>query len=241
MELPRLADIVDAGNSSFVIQLEASRAELALTMATPQPGTMPTSTAARWQTGHLRPGVSLFELGLVAAPTRMMATPPDSLAGALCSFSRRNRWWSCRSRPGSADSALISFHRLYRRRWWCCLVSNTFSATAESESVRNPLAPGIFEITWRRQVASRPAALRVAKARAFTAGLEHRHAVVQHQGSQGLAIDIFRDDDQFTRLPDRTSFFQMGTISAAAEIYLSWIRIKASRMTDSICSKSVTK
>jgi hypothetical protein len=56
--------------------------------ATPPPGTMPSSTAARvaCRASSTRAFFSFSSVS-VAAPTLMMATPPTSLASRSCSFS----------------------------------------------------------------------------------------------------------------------------------------------------------
>ncbi|ESY98109.1 hypothetical protein X737_39830 [Mesorhizobium sp. L48C026A00] len=60
----------------------------ALSKATPPPGTMPSSTAARvaLRASSTRSFFSLTSTS-VAPPTRMTATPPASLARRSCSFS----------------------------------------------------------------------------------------------------------------------------------------------------------
>ena len=57
--------------------------------ATPPPGTMPSSTAARvaFSASSTRAFFSFIAVS-VAAPTLMTATPPASLASRSCSFSR---------------------------------------------------------------------------------------------------------------------------------------------------------
>ena len=57
--------------------------------ATPPPGTMPSSTAARvaLSASSTRAFFSFIAVS-VAAPTLMTATPPASLASRSCSFSR---------------------------------------------------------------------------------------------------------------------------------------------------------
>ena len=61
----------------------------ARTSATPPPGTMPSSTAARvaFIASSTRAFFSFISVS-VAAPTRITATPPTSFASRSCSFSR---------------------------------------------------------------------------------------------------------------------------------------------------------
>jgi hypothetical protein len=56
--------------------------------ATPPPGTIPSSTAARvaWSASSTRAFFSFISVS-VAAPTLMTATPPTRLASRSCSFS----------------------------------------------------------------------------------------------------------------------------------------------------------
>ena len=63
--------------------------ELALRSATPPPGRMPSSTAARvaWSASSTRAFFSFISLS-VAAPTLIFATPPASFASRSSSFSR---------------------------------------------------------------------------------------------------------------------------------------------------------
>ena len=64
-------------------------ASAAFSSATPPPGTMPSSRAARvaWRASSTRCFFSFISVS-VAAPTLTTATPPDSLASRSCSFSR---------------------------------------------------------------------------------------------------------------------------------------------------------
>ena len=85
----RAAHDGDAGLDVFLVRLDvASATSMALTSATPPPGTMPSSTAARvaLSASSTRCFFSFSSVS-VAAPTRMMATPPLNLARRSCSFS----------------------------------------------------------------------------------------------------------------------------------------------------------
>ena len=64
-------------------------ASVASSSATPPPGTMPSSSAARvaWRASSTRCFFSFISVS-VAAPTLTTATPPESLARRSCSFSR---------------------------------------------------------------------------------------------------------------------------------------------------------
>ena len=86
--LERLADDPDADllvlAGAQVVQRRRARMS-----ATPPPGTTPSSTAARvaCSASSTRAFFSFISIS-VAAPTRMTATPPTSLASRSCSFSR---------------------------------------------------------------------------------------------------------------------------------------------------------
>ena len=54
----------------------------------------------------------------------------------------------------------------------------------------------------------------------YSQDIQHAAQFIEDQGSQGFAIDIFSDDNS-SRLPIWTNFSSRGTISAAAEIFLS--------------------
>src|SRR5215467_12180349 len=84
-----LLDHLNAVPLIFILALELSRTLPARSKATPPPGRMPSSTAARVaciasSTRSLRS----FTSTSVAPPTRITATPPASLARRSCSFSR---------------------------------------------------------------------------------------------------------------------------------------------------------
>ena len=74
--------------SSALSPLSLATAALARSSATPPPGTMPSSTAARvaLSASSTRSFFS-FTSTSVAPPTRITATPPASLARRSCSFS----------------------------------------------------------------------------------------------------------------------------------------------------------
>ena len=86
--LQRAAHDGDAGFLVVVVALEAVQALAAFSSATPPPGTMPSSTAARvaLRASSTRSFFS-FTSTSVAPPTRITATPPASLARRSCSFS----------------------------------------------------------------------------------------------------------------------------------------------------------
>src|SRR3954449_6220649 len=75
--------------SSSISNVSGSTAEEACSSATPPPGTMPSSRAARvaWRASSTRCFFSFISVS-VAAPTFTTATPPDSFARRSWSFSR---------------------------------------------------------------------------------------------------------------------------------------------------------
>ena len=98
---------VDADGIAPIVELELFESRDARTRATPPPGTMPSSTAARvaCMASSTRAFFSFISVS-VAAPTLMTATPPTSLASRSCSFSRRSRRWCLRPACGAAHAAL---------------------------------------------------------------------------------------------------------------------------------------
>src|SRR5438094_7622416 len=88
----RLQRPLDDHGADLLVALEILQAVDrvdARSSATPPPGTMPSSTAARvaLSASSARAFFSFIAV-LVAAPTLMTATPPASLASRSCSFSR---------------------------------------------------------------------------------------------------------------------------------------------------------
>src|SRR5918999_1186958 len=79
--------VIPVASSPSSLRLSSARA--ALTSATPPPGTMPSSIAARvaCSASSTRCFFSFISVS-VAAPTLTTATPPESLARRSCSFSR---------------------------------------------------------------------------------------------------------------------------------------------------------
>ena len=83
----RIAAPVRSSPVSFIFA--ATTAGMACSSATPPPGTMPSSTAARVaESASSTRSFFSFSSTSVAAPTLMTATPPASFASRSCSFSR---------------------------------------------------------------------------------------------------------------------------------------------------------
>src|SRR5215213_4779907 len=225
----------------------ASSAERALIRATPPPGTMPSSTAARvaLKASSTRCFFSLSSVS-VAAPTLITATPPASLASRSCSFSRSKSevvvsiWVRiCSMRP-----LIVSGSPAPSMNVVSSLVETTRRARPRSSSVAlSSRRPTSSEMTWPpvRAAMSRSISLRRSPkpgalvARTFRVPrslLTTRVASASPSTSSAMIMSGARAAATFSRT---------GRMSWIEEIFLSVIRINGSSSSASIRSGLVTK
>ncbi len=190
---------------------------MALIRATPPPGTMPSSTAARVadRASSTRCFFSFSSVS-VAAPTRMMATPPDSLGQAFLQFFAVVIAGGLVDLDADLLDAALDFLLVAFAAddGGVVFVGGDFLSTAKvSNGGGLELAAGFFrndhgagqdgDILQHGLAA-------IAKARGFDGQhVEHAAQFVQNQGRQGFAIDVFGNDQQVA-LADLDQFFQQG-------------------------------
>ena len=173
--------------------------------ATPPPGTMPSSTAARVaESASSTRCFFSFSSVSVAAPTLMTATPPASFASRSCSFSRSKSLvvvFDLRADllDAALDRVLVAARprRSWCRPWWRRRGGRGRGPATVTLSSLRPISS---EITWPpvRMAMSRSMSLRRSpKPGALTARHVERAAqLVDDQRRQRLAVDVLGDDDE---------------------------------------------
>ena len=216
--------------------------------ATPPPGTMPSSTAARvaLSASSTRCFFSFSSVS-VAAPTLITATPPASLASRSCSFSRSKSEvvvsiWAriCSMRPliavwiaGALDEGGVVLGR--DDAAGAAEVVQRGAVELAADLLGDDLAAGQDGDVAQHLLAA------VAEARRLDREHVDRAAqLVDDQRRQRLAIDVLGDDHQRLAVLRRPSPAPAGC-PAIAEIFLSVIRMYGSSSSASIRSVLVTK
>ena len=170
----------------------------------PPPATMPSSMAARVadRASSMRCFFSLSSTS-VAAPTFTTATPPASLARRSWSFSRSQSEsvssisrliWAMRPFTSSSDPPPSTMVVL-------SLVTTTLRAVpSRSSVVLSSLRPTSSAMTWppvRMAMSCEHRLAALAEARGLDGHRVERAAdLVDHEGGEGLALDVLGDDQQ---------------------------------------------
>ena len=221
----------------------------ALISATPPPGTMPSSTAARVadSASSTRCFFSFSSVS-VAAPTLMTATPPASLASRSCSFSRSKSEvvvsiWAriCSMRPLIASSIAVALDE-----GGVVLGGDDAAGAAEILDRRAvELAADLLgddRATGQDGDVCEHLLAAVAEARGLDGqDVERAAQLVDHQGRQRLAVDVLGDDHQVLAATWSDLLQQRAGCPGSAEIFLSVIRMYGSSSSASMRSGLVTK